>query len=48
VKHGHVNRASDWAYSSIHQYISAGALDREWGGDMSDMKGMGEGGYGER
>jgi hypothetical protein len=20
----------------------------EWGGDMSDMKGMGEGGYGER
>jgi putative transposase len=31
-KHGYVSRASDWSYSSIHRYIAAGTLDRNWGG----------------
>lgn len=34
VKHGHAGRASDWPYSSIHRYIAAGKMDRDWGGDM--------------
>lgn len=35
VKHGLVKRASDWQYSSIHQYIKSGALDEHWGeGEM--------------
>ena len=31
VKHGHVTQASDWPYSSIHQYIKAGILPKDWG-----------------
>jgi putative transposase len=31
VRHGHVCRASDWPYSSIHRYIAAGIVDRDWG-----------------
>ncbi len=31
VKHGYVERASDWKYSSIHRYIKAGVLDADWG-----------------
>ncbi len=34
VKHGYAGRASDWPYSSIHRYIAAGTLDRNWGGDV--------------
>ncbi len=32
VKHGHVTRAADWPYSSIHRYIRSGILSVEWGG----------------
>ncbi len=31
VKHGYVKRASDWPHSSIHRYIEAGLVDRDWG-----------------
>ena len=31
VKHGYVTQASDWPYSSIHQYIKAGILPKDWG-----------------
>lgn len=31
VKHGYVNRASDWPYSSIHRYIRSGDVDANWG-----------------
>jgi len=31
VKHGHVTRAADWPFSSIHRYIVAGMLTRDWG-----------------
>ncbi|MDR3416173.1 MAG: transposase [Nevskia sp.] len=30
VKHGYVNRASDWRHSSIHRYINAGEMPRDW------------------
>ena len=33
VKHGYVNRAADWPYSSIHRYIKAGANASDWGGN---------------
>lgn len=30
VKHGYVERASDWPYSSIHRYIRQGMLTPDW------------------
>ncbi len=31
VKHGYVNKASDWAHSSLHRYIKEGLCDVNWG-----------------
>lgn len=44
VKHGHVHRASEWPYSSIHRYIKAGIITNDWGGgvDNNDKSGYGE------
>lgn len=36
VKHGHVQRASDWSYSSIHQHIAAGFINEDWGVETLD------------
>ena len=36
VKHSHVKRAVDWPYSTIHEYIMQGLLDRNWGYDNND------------
>ena len=33
VKHGHVNRAGDWPYSTFHRYVVDGRLPSDWGGD---------------
>ncbi|MFZ3002867.1 MAG: transposase [Undibacterium umbellatum] len=30
VKHGHVDQASAWPYSSIHKFIAQGMLDVDW------------------
>ncbi len=30
VKHGHVERAIDWPYSSIHRYVRQGVLPENW------------------
>ncbi|MCW8945267.1 MAG: transposase [Sedimenticola sp.] len=43
VKHGRVERASDWPYSSIHRYIQNGMLDQDWGVETS----LDEGEFGE-
>ncbi|WP_435686092.1 REP-associated tyrosine transposase [Sedimenticola selenatireducens] len=44
VKHGYVEHAVKWPYSSLHRYISFGLLGSDWGvGMASDI----EGGYGE-
>ena len=32
VKHGHVDRATDWAYSSFHRYVARGVYASDWGG----------------
>lgn len=43
VKHGHVARAVDWAQSSIHRFIEAGMVARDWGGgDIDDDVRFGE------
>lgn len=31
VKHGWVERASDWPFSSMHRYIRNGMLNKDWG-----------------
>ena len=41
VKHGHVNHAVDWKYSSIHRYIADGTVVHDWCGNM-DVGGFGE------
>ncbi len=32
LKHGYVQRAKDWQYSSFHKYVEQGILDIEWCG----------------
>jgi putative transposase len=32
VKHGHVTRATDWPYSTIHRYVREGVYPIDWGG----------------
>ena len=35
VKHGHVRRPVDWAWSTFHRWVRAGVYDRLWGsGDV--------------
>lgn len=41
VKHGFVERAVDWPYSSIHRDIRLGRVEPEWAGVVQD------GGFGE-
>ena len=36
VKHGFVERAVGWPYSSIHRDIRAGMVEAEWSGDVPD------------
>jgi len=31
VKHGHVNQAIDWPYSTIHVYVQKGIVGSDWG-----------------
>jgi putative transposase len=31
VKHGYVKKPVDWQHSSIHRFIGAGVIDRNWG-----------------
>ena len=33
VKHGYVQQAVNWPYSSIHRYIKYGVINENWGGD---------------
>jgi putative transposase len=44
VKHGYVDRAQDWPYSSFHRLVRTGAYPREWSGRDDDP----DGGFGER
>jgi putative transposase len=39
VKHGLVQRARDWQWSSFHRYVQLGYYDQEWGwGDQNDIQ----------
>ena len=42
VKHGYVDNASDWPYSSLHQFVEKGLHDTSWGDNVSslDLPGM--------
>jgi len=44
VKHGYVNKAVDWEYSSIHRYIADGVMPENWGisPELDVMGGFGE------
>ncbi len=44
VKHGYARSAADWPYSSIHRYVAAGRLTRDWGVGVT----AGDGLFGER
>jgi putative transposase len=41
VKHGLVERAADWEWSSFHRYVSMGYYETDWGGTAGEqVKGM--------
>jgi putative transposase len=42
VKHRHVTRVTDWPYSTFHRYVREGILPADWGGDVGEMKTVGE------
>lgn len=43
VKHGLVQRVSDWPYSSFHRYVRQGWLPKDWGGTAdAALTGFGE------
>ena len=44
VKHGHVNRVSDWPYSTFHQMVRLGVYRVDWAGDSGST----DSGFGER
>ena len=37
VKHGYVDKAFDWPYSSIHRFIEKGIISSDWGVGESIM-----------
>jgi len=37
VKHGYVAQAVDWPYSTLHEQISNGTLNRDWGCANNDV-----------
>jgi putative transposase len=45
VKHGHVQRVADWAYSSFHRYVAREILPVDWAGMdvVGDAHRFGEG-----
>jgi putative transposase len=42
VKHGLVNQARDWPYSTFHRYVARGDLDLDWGCTDGASHGFGE------
>jgi putative transposase len=42
VKHGHVARAGDWPYSSIHRYVREGMISADWACDPGGVEIGGE------
>jgi REP-associated tyrosine transposase len=44
VKHGHVTRVADWAFSSFHLMVRLGVYPEDWAGDVAEAGGK----FGER
>lgn len=42
IKHGHVQKAAEWPYSSFRRYVSAGILPMDWAGSETDGMDCGE------
>ena len=42
VKHGQVQRAADWPYSTFHRYVAEGRLLLDWGVGVGTDDGFGE------
>jgi putative transposase len=42
VKHGYVNRAASWPYSTIHRYVRHGHYAADWGGGQADFPDVAE------
>jgi putative transposase len=40
VKHGYVQRAVDWPYSTFHRYVADGLLSEDWAGVGDEFDGM--------
>ncbi len=38
VKHGYVDNATDWPYSSIHQWVKSGVYPRDWAAAPSTIE----------
>jgi len=39
VKHGHVERVTDWPYSSFHRFVRLGIYSADWSGSNNDSEG---------
>jgi putative transposase len=37
IKHGYVQRAADWQFSSFHRYVKLGILPADWAGVVNDQ-----------
>ena len=44
VKHGHVESAQDWPFSSFHRWVRLGAYTEDWAGNAGDASSI----FGER
>lgn len=42
VKHGYVQRVSDWPHSSFHRFVAAGILPVDWASDADAEVSCGE------
>ena len=42
VKHGWVEAAIDWPYSSFRRFVEAGIYAADWGRNAVDLVGIGE------
>ncbi|MDO9087695.1 MAG: transposase [Anaerolineaceae bacterium] len=41
IKHGYVEKASDWKWTSLHKYIKEGVYDNDWvGGDEGRIQSL--------
>ena len=47
VKHGYVEKARDWPYSTFHRYVELGIYPEDWSSEPALELGVSEPGYGK-